>query len=58
MKIQILGTGCPKCKKLAENAEAERIFRRQLFAAGDGLPRDGFGEYMDLALAFQREVRV
>jgi small redox-active disulfide protein 2 len=22
MKIAILGTGCPKCKKLAENAEA------------------------------------
>jgi len=22
MKIQILGTGCPKCKKLMENAEA------------------------------------
>lgn len=22
IKIQILGTGCPKCKKLAENAEA------------------------------------
>ncbi len=22
MKIQILGTGCPKCTKLAENAEA------------------------------------
>jgi small redox-active disulfide protein 2 len=21
MKIQILGTGCPKCRKLAENAE-------------------------------------
>ena len=21
MKIQILGTGCPKCKKLADNAE-------------------------------------
>lgn len=21
MKIQILGTGCPKCKKLAESAE-------------------------------------
>jgi small redox-active disulfide protein 2 len=21
-KIQILGTGCPKCKKLGENAEA------------------------------------
>ena len=22
MKIQVLGTGCPKCKKLGENAEA------------------------------------
>ena len=22
MKIQVLGTGCPKCKQLAENAEA------------------------------------
>lgn len=22
MKIQILGTGCPKCKKLTENAQA------------------------------------
>ncbi|MHC4843737.1 MAG: thioredoxin family protein [Planctomycetota bacterium] len=22
MKIQILGTGCPKCEKLAENAES------------------------------------
>lgn len=22
MKVQILGTGCPKCKKLAENTEA------------------------------------
>jgi len=22
IKIQILGAGCPKCKKLAENAEA------------------------------------
>ena len=22
MKIQILGTGCPKCKKLSEHAEA------------------------------------
>lgn len=22
MKLQILGTGCPKCKKLAENTEA------------------------------------
>jgi len=22
MKIQVLGSGCPKCKKLGENAEA------------------------------------
>ena len=22
MKLQVLGTGCPKCAKLAENAEA------------------------------------
>ena len=22
LKLQILGTGCPKCKKLAENTEA------------------------------------
>ncbi len=22
MKIQVLGTGCPKCNKLAENAQA------------------------------------
>lgn len=22
LKLQVLGTGCPKCKKLAENAEA------------------------------------
>lgn len=25
MKIQILGTGCPKCKKLAENVEAAAL---------------------------------
>ncbi len=25
MKIQILGSGCPKCKKLAENVEAAAL---------------------------------
>ena len=25
MKIQVLGTGCPKCKSLAENAEAAAL---------------------------------
>ena len=43
---------------MAKNAEAQGVFRRELFSAGDGLPRERLGEYMDLALAFQREVRV
>ena len=60
-KIQILGTGCPKCKKLAENAEA---------AAKDlGIEYDiekvtnineimGFGVMMTPALAVDGEVKV
>ena len=61
MKIQILGTGCPKCKKLAENAEA---------AARDlGLESDiekvtdineimRFGVMMTPALAVDGQVKV
>ena len=60
-KIQILGTGCPKCKKLAENAEA---------AAKDlGIEYDiekvtnineimGFGVMMTPALVVDGEVKV
>jgi len=60
-KIQILGTGCPKCKKLAENAEA---------AVKDlGVEYDiekvtnineimGFGIMMTPALAVDGEVKV
>ena len=60
-KIQILGTGCPKCKKLAENAEA---------ALKDlGVEYDiekvtnineimGFGVMMTPALAVNGEVKV
>lgn len=60
-KIQILGTGCPKCKKLAENAEA---------AVKDlGIEYDiekvtnineimGFGVMMTPALAVDGEVKV
>jgi len=60
-KIQILGTGCPKCKKLAENAET---------AAKDlGIEYDiekvtnineimGFGVMMTPALAVDGEVKV
>jgi small redox-active disulfide protein 2 len=61
MKIQILGTGCPKCKKLAAVAAA---------AASDlGLDHDlvkvtdineitGFGVMMTPALAVDGEVKV
>ena len=60
-KIQILGTGCPKCKKLAENAEA---------AAKDlGIEYDiekvtnineimGYGVMMTPALAVDGDVKV
>ncbi len=60
-KIQILGTGCPKCKKLAENAET---------AAKDlGIEYDiekvtnineimGFGVMMTPALAVDGDVKV
>ena len=41
-----------------KTAEAQGVFRRELFAPNEGLPRERFGEDMDLALAFQREVRV
>jgi small redox-active disulfide protein 2 len=60
-KIQILGTGCPKCKKLAENAEE---------AAKDlGIEYEvekvtnineimGFGVMVTPALAINGEVKV
>jgi small redox-active disulfide protein 2 len=61
MKVQILGTGCPKCKKLAENA-AEAV-------AGLGLACDvekvtdineimTFGVMMTPALAIDGQVKV
>jgi small redox-active disulfide protein 2 len=61
MKIEILGTGCPKCKKLAENAEV---------AAGDlGVEYEiqkvtdineimKFGVMMTPALAVDGEVKI
>jgi len=60
-KIQILGTGCPKCKKLAENAEAA--------AKGLGIEFEiekvtdinkiiKFGVMMTPALAVDGEVKV
>ena len=60
-KIQILGTGCPKCKKLAENAEEA--------AKGLGIEYDiekvtninaimSFGVMMTPALAVNGDVKV
>ncbi len=61
MKIQILGSGCPKCSKLAENAaaaaaalgcdfELEKITDVSRFA--------DFGVMMTPALAVDGDVRV
>ena len=60
-KIQILGTGCPKCKKLAENAEEA--------AKGLGIEYDiekvtnlneimGFGVMVTPALVVDGDVKV
>ena len=53
-----MGKGEVVRQVVAEDAEAQRVFRRKLFTAGHGLSRERFGENMDLTLAFEREVRV
>ena len=60
-KIQILGTGCPKCKKLAENAEAaakelELEFEIEKVTGINEIMR--FGVMMTPALAVDGEVKV
>lgn len=61
MLIQVLGTGCPKCKKLAEVAEAaakELGVEFQLEKVTD-LPRImGFGVMMTPALVVDGDVKV
>jgi len=60
MKIQILGTGCPKCKKLAENAEAaakEAGIEYELEKITDLNEIMKFGVMMTPALAIEREVK-
>ena len=60
-KIQILGTGCPKCKKLAENAEAAAKALRieytleKITSINDIMK---FGVMMTPALAVDGEVKV
>lgn len=61
MKIQILGTGCPKCKKLAENAEAAAKVLQldcQIEKISDINQIIAFGVMMTPALAVDGEVKM
>lgn len=60
MKIQILGTGCPKCKKLAEAAETaikELGIKGEVEKVTDISQIMGFGVMMTPALAIDGEVK-
>ena len=60
-KIQILGTGCPKCKKLAENAESaakELGIEYTLEKVTDIKEIMKFGVMMTPALAVDGNVKV
>jgi small redox-active disulfide protein 2 len=60
-KIQILGTGCSKCKKLAENAEAaakELGIEHQIEKVTDITEIMKFGVMMTPALAVDGKVKI
>ncbi|MHB9029762.1 MAG: thioredoxin family protein [Candidatus Latescibacterota bacterium] len=60
-KIQILGTGCPKCKKLTENADAaakELRIEYELIKVDDINDILDFGVMMTPALAVDGEVKI
>ena len=60
-KLQILGTGCPKCRKLAENAEtaAKALgIEYELEKIADINEIMKFGVMMTPALAVDGEVKV
>ena len=60
-KLQILGTGCPKCKKLAENAEAAARalgIEYTIEKVTDINEIMAFGVMMTPALAVDGEVKV
>ena len=60
-KLQILGTGCPKCRKLAENAEAAAKalgIEYELVKVTDINEIMKFGVMMTPALAVDGEVKV
>ena len=61
MKIQVLGTGCPKCKKLAELADAaakEMGIEYELEKVTDINDIMAFGVMMTPALAVDGQVKV
>ena len=61
MKLQILGTGCPKCKKLTENAEAaaeDLGIDCEIEKVTDVNEIMEFGVMMTPALAMDGEVKV
>ena len=61
MKLQILGTGCPKCHKLAANAEAaakELGVEYELVKVTDINEIMKFGVMMTPALAVDGQVKV
>lgn len=60
-KIQILGPGCPKCKKLAENAEAaakDSGLDCEIEKVTDITEIMKFGVMMTPALAVDGEVKI
>jgi small redox-active disulfide protein 2 len=60
-RIQVLGTGCPKCKKLAEQAEAaakEVGIEYELQKITDIQEIMSFGVMMTPALAIDGDVKV
>ena len=60
-KIQVLGSGCPKCRKLAENAEAaakELGIEYELQKVTDINEIMKFGVMITPALAVDGEVKV
>jgi len=59
-KVQVLGTGCPKCRKLAENAEAAAKalgIEYELVKVTDINEIMDFGVMMTPALAVDGEVK-
>lgn len=60
-KLQVLGTGCPKCKRLAENAEAaakDAGIEYEIEKVTDVKDIMEFGVMLTPALAVDGEVKV